>query len=825
MATDLASLTLRIDSDQVQTGEQRLEGMTEAARESEQASGGLRSGWQRFSQTVVTLNQGLQLAERVFGRVNRTVQGLRQAFEDNEQAAARVEAVLNATGGAAGLTARELESMATELSNVTGIAGQTITEAQAIGLTFRQIGGDIFPEVTERAADIATVMGTDMRQAMQQVAFAVNDPVEGLTRLRRSGIQFSETQQELIRNFVEMGEIGEAQRIVLQEIEQQFGGAAREMRDTARGSRMAYEEAIDGLRSALGEGIENILRPGRERFIEWVNANLETIQILAANAPEVMAIMGRGIRSAIGDIFSEEGLRQIGEVLIDVMSASALTSAESLVNILGSGFDAVVAMAETLGENWAQAFINAWVSNIQRGPRALLNFMGIEVGEWVPFDIDTSLADAAIAGLSTGLEGLGQQFMQNLENLRDRWEDVSTGFRDVTSESIAQITGEINELIERAREAAEDVGEIGTTEFDPIAAPEGTAVSGQVSEIDRLIQRLEREVELRDASREAVIRYDIANMDATETQREAVIALAQQVDALERREELERRAEEVRRSLMTAEQEYVEQARELWELVEEGVLGLDEYTEAVARLREEFTAIEESAREWEQTLENIEERLESMMLDRFTESVITATNELGRAFAGADDAAQSLGEAIGQTALRIIQDMPLMLFQAGVAMLIQGAPWPLALGFMGAGIGLGIAGGAAAELTGTANARGNVYDSSGLVPFASGGVVSSPTVFPFAGGVGLMGEAGPEAIMPLQRGPTGELGVRSSGGALNLEVVINNHTASEVDVDEQRTSDGHRLMLTIRNAAKEGAARGDLDSVMATRFGVRRRGQ
>ncbi|MGI3164451.1 phage tail tape measure protein [Pseudooceanicola sp. 200-1SW] len=61
----------------------------------------------------------------------------------------------------------------------------------------------------------------------------------------------------------------------------------------------------------------------------------------------------------------------------------------------------------------------------------------------------------------------------------------------------------------------------------------------------------------------------------------------------------------------------------------------------------------------------------------------------------------------------------------------------------------------------------------GVLPFAKGGVVSSPTYFPMRGATGLMGEAGPEAIMPLSRGADGSLGVRMEGGGRPVSVVIN----------------------------------------------------
>jgi lambda family phage tail tape measure protein len=67
------------------------------------------------------------------------------------------------------------------------------------------------------------------------------------------------------------------------------------------------------------------------------------------------------------------------------------------------------------------------------------------------------------------------------------------------------------------------------------------------------------------------------------------------------------------------------------------------------------------------------------------------------------------------------------------------------------------------------SANGNAFGANGIIPFAKGGIVNSPTLFPFAKGIGLMGEAGPEAILPLSRGPGGKLGVMASGGGGDVQ--------------------------------------------------------
>ena len=78
------------------------------------------------------------------------------------------------------------------------------------------------------------------------------------------------------------------------------------------------------------------------------------------------------------------------------------------------------------------------------------------------------------------------------------------------------------------------------------------------------------------------------------------------------------------------------------------------------------------------------------------------------------------------------------------------------------------------------NANGNAFSGGNIVPYASGGVVSAPTMFPMSGGkTGLMGEAGPEAIMPLKRGKNGKLGVQADGGSGDVIIHQNfNFTAN-----------------------------------------------
>lgn len=101
---------------------------------------------------------------------------------------------------------------------------------------------------------------------------------------------------------------------------------------------------------------------------------------------------------------------------------------------------------------------------------------------------------------------------------------------------------------------------------------------------------------------------------------------------------------------------------------------------------------------------------------------------------------------------------------------------------------------------GTAFKDGGSFTQGRVQPFARGGVVNGPTYFPMRGGLGLMGEAGPEAIMPLSRGADGSLGVRTQGGGRPVQVTMNVTTPDAGSFARSRT----QIAATISRAIERG---------------------
>lgn len=112
---------------------------------------------------------------------------------------------------------------------------------------------------------------------------------------------------------------------------------------------------------------------------------------------------------------------------------------------------------------------------------------------------------------------------------------------------------------------------------------------------------------------------------------------------------------------------------------------------------------------------------------------------------------------------------------------------------------------------------------NGMQMYANGGVVGSPTIFGHSRGLGMMGEKGPEAILPLTRGADGKLGVNSTGNSMTVNII--NQTGSEVKTEERTEPGGGRVLdVIIMGKVKEGMMNGYFDQTMSQSWGLKRRG-
>jgi hypothetical protein len=177
-----------------------------------------------FSGALGALGVGLGAAE-FLGFLRNSVAEAREA----ERATLKLQAVLKATGGAAGLTAQELRRLADEMQAATGIENDLVIDAEAVLATFKSIGRDAFPEALQAAADLSAVFGQDLKASTVQLGKALEDPVRGLTALRRVGVSFTAAQEAQVKALVAANRQLDAQRLILGEVESQVGGAAAAM--------------------------------------------------------------------------------------------------------------------------------------------------------------------------------------------------------------------------------------------------------------------------------------------------------------------------------------------------------------------------------------------------------------------------------------------------------------------------------------------------------------------------------------------------------------------------------------------------------------------
>jgi hypothetical protein len=162
------------------------------------------------------------------------------AVSNSERQFGKLEAILKATGGAAGLTLSDIEDLSQKIGIETLASVQGVRDAAGIMLTFKSITGDTFREALTLAQDLAEVGFGDLKTASTQLGKALEDPIAGLGALKRVGVSFTDQQKETIRVLTMTGRKAEAQTIILKALKTQLGESGPE---AAKG----FAGAVDSL--------------------------------------------------------------------------------------------------------------------------------------------------------------------------------------------------------------------------------------------------------------------------------------------------------------------------------------------------------------------------------------------------------------------------------------------------------------------------------------------------------------------------------------------------------------------------------------------------
>jgi hypothetical protein len=209
---------------------------------------------------------GLLIINKINGLVSESI----TLFGKQAEAEAKVEQTIKATGSAAGVTAEELKNMSSELQTVTKFGDETILRGQSMLLTFKNIGKDVFPAATEAMLNLSEAMGSDVKEQAIQLGKALNDPITGLTALRRVGITFTEAQEDTIKRMQEMGDIAGSQKIILAELESQFGGLARATAQIGTGPLVQFQNRIGDIQEDIGEKLLPTVIDLAKGFERWL---------------------------------------------------------------------------------------------------------------------------------------------------------------------------------------------------------------------------------------------------------------------------------------------------------------------------------------------------------------------------------------------------------------------------------------------------------------------------------------------------------------------------------------------------------------------------
>lgn len=242
-----------------------------------------------------------------------------KAFSESQNVAAQLDAVLRSTHGASGLLRQDILDQAQALQKLTSYGDEAIVSSSNLLLTFTNIKGPIMQQAIATTLDMSTALGQDLKGSAIQLGKALQDPILGVTALRRVGVNFNEESQKMIKNLVETGRLEEAQTFILKELQTEFGGSAIAAGQTFAGQMARLNNQFNDFQELVGETIVKALVPLLTIINDWIvqmggaqgvfDAVVAVVLQLQANIMSIMPFL-----DMLGQVFRDLILPQLQEL-------------------------------------------------------------------------------------------------------------------------------------------------------------------------------------------------------------------------------------------------------------------------------------------------------------------------------------------------------------------------------------------------------------------------------------------------------------------------------------------------------------------------------
>ncbi len=388
---------------------QAVTGMKNMARE----SGGLG----KAMGTLAKVGMGA-----VIGGVGLIAGGMAKALGEASEwqgGMAQLNAVLKSTGGAAGLTAEEVATLSQKLSASNGLSKFTddaVLAGNNLLLTFTNIGKDVFPLASQAAVDMAQALGGEPVDQAVALGKALNDPVKGITALRRVGVAFTADQEKVIKSMVATGDVAGAQKLILAELSKEFGGSAAAAAGTFEGKMITLKEKLNDVLGAIGEK----LLPVVTGFVDFLSKP-ETIAGIQSFAEGLMTGIGEAAK-IVGPILGTIA-ENVGK-FFTAMSSGDPQAIKAFWTDIGGPIGAIGGFLTTAATEVGK-FIGAVASGDGENVKAFFNDLG-GGPESILGKVGSLLVDATanVKDFIDGFSGEGS------EGANQFWVDIKSGLID-----------------------------------------------------------------------------------------------------------------------------------------------------------------------------------------------------------------------------------------------------------------------------------------------------------------------------------------------------------------------------------------------------------